>query len=97
LDGLKSAGLDGVWIERFEDLQDPMDIENVKPEVLAFLDAAKERGEHVLIEINPNRTPIKHPWFIKSAKKEGQFTDYYIWRRSPNNWVSRKEFLSSSY
>ncbi|CAG0915130.1 unnamed protein product [Notodromas monacha] len=88
LRNLHDLGMEGVWIERFEDQQDPMDIENVAPKVLEFLKEADRSGQKILIEINPNRTPIKHPWFVKSTKKEGKYSNYYIWRPAANNWLT---------
>ncbi|XP_071454197.1 maltase A1-like [Hetaerina americana] len=60
----------------------------------------KEKGIHVAIRFVPNHSSIKHPWFLKSLKKEDPYTDYYIWAERkgtdtdghtaipPNNWVS---------
>lgn len=51
----------------------------------------------------PNHTSDEHEWFKKSIKREGKYTDYYIWKDAtnqaavlqnasitpipPNNWV----------
>lgn len=44
----------------------------------------------------PNHSSDKHEWFEKSVKREGKYTDYYVWadakivngeRQPPNNWV----------
>lgn len=55
----------------------------------------------------PNHTSDEHDWFKKSVQKNGEFTDYYIWKDAknqkdvmknssvipiaPNNWVTYKE------
>ena len=47
----------------------------------------------------PNHSSDEHEWFKMSVKKEGRYTDYYIWSDPldssgtdepvpPNNWVS---------
>jgi len=52
----------------------------------------------------PNHSSYKCEWFQKSIKREGKYTDYYIWRDAsnqnevmrnssvkpipPNNWVN---------
>jgi glycosidase len=44
----------------------------------------------------PNHSSDEHEWFIKSVKKEDNYTDYYVWHDGrldgsntipPNNWV----------
>ena len=45
----------------------------------------------------PNHTSDQHDWFQKSIRKDGKYTDYYIWKDGhigengahspPNNWV----------
>lgn len=55
-------------------------------------------GLKILLSFTINHSSDEHPWFQKSIKKEGNYTDYYIWasgkgsdadgnRRPPNNWV----------
>lgn len=46
----------------------------------------------------PNHTSDQHPWFKRSVNREGNYTNYYVWRNAtyanngtrilPNNWVS---------
>ena len=56
------------------------------------------KGIELLMDLVPNHTSDQHPWFEKSVKKEGKYTDYYIWeygaasdpsgrQMPPNNWV----------
>ena len=63
-----------------------------------FINAAKERDQNIILEIDPNHSSDKHPWFIKSEEKEEPYTSYYIWADGkeradgkellpPNNWV----------
>ncbi|EFN88680.1 maltase 1 isoform X2 [Harpegnathos saltator] len=62
---------------------------------------AKEGGQQIFLELDPNHSSMQHPWFKRSVEKEDPFTSYYVWadgitspdggklRRSPpNNWLS---------
>lgn len=49
----------------------------------------------LIIDFIPNHTGKMSEWFKRSQRKEGKYTDYYIWAlcdpkndRYPNNWVS---------
>ncbi|XP_003395914.3 maltase 1 [Bombus terrestris] len=61
-----------------------------------LLKEAHKIGLKVILDLVPNHTSDEHPWFEKSVKKEGNYTDYYIWvngigkdkKSPPNNWVS---------
>ncbi|XP_033216540.1 neutral and basic amino acid transport protein rBAT isoform X2 [Belonocnema kinseyi] len=63
----------------------------------AFIKAANSRGQHVVLELDPNHSSVEHPWFKSSVNREGNFTNYYVWadpkiengeKRPPNNWLS---------
>ena len=41
----------------------------------------------VIIDFVPNHSSDQHEWFQKSRRKVEPFTDFYVWRDSPNNWV----------
>ena len=46
-------------------------------------------GMKVILDFIPNHTSDKHPWFIKSKNKTGNYSDFYVWSEEiPNNWVS---------
>lgn len=89
---MKDFGYD---IENFYEI-DPMfgtmeDIETL------FKEAAK-RNIKIVLDFVPNHSSDESEWFKKSVKRDGKYTDYYIWadgktdesgnRRPPNNWVS---------
>jgi alpha-glucosidase len=52
----------------------------------------------VILDFVPNHSSDEHEWFVKSALKEGNYGDYYVWHDGkvsangskipPNNWVS---------
>ena len=47
-------------------------------------------GKRVILDLVPNQTSKKHPWFVKSQKKEEKYKDYYVWKSgstTPNDWV----------
>lgn len=50
------------------------------------------------MDLVPNHSSDQHEWFLKSVNREGNYTDYYIWKDPlgfdengdpipPNNWV----------
>jgi len=57
--------------------------------------SANSRGIQVLIDLVPNHTSDRHPWFVESrATKDAGRRDFYVWvdpqpdGSLPNNWVS---------
>lgn len=48
----------------------------------------KDRGLKMILDFVPNHSSNEHEWFKKSELKEEPFTNFYIWRKTPNNWVS---------
>ena len=61
----------------------------------ALLEAAHARGLKVLLDLVPNHTSDRHPWFIDSrASRASEKRDWYIWHDGapgggpPNNWLS---------
>ena len=48
----------------------------------------------LIMDFIPNHTGKMSEWFLKSQRKEGKYSDYYIWAPCdpntysyPNNWV----------
>src|SRR3954469_10979590 len=95
LDHLAWLGIDGIWLNPTmpspnEDWgYDVSDYRGVHPDLgtLEDLDAliadAGERGIHLLLDLVPNHTSIRHPWFRERP-------DFYVWAdgKPPNNWLS---------
>jgi alpha-glucosidase len=68
----------------------------------ALVAAAHARGIRVLLDLVPNHTSDRHPWFIESrSSRANPKRDWYIWRDAapgrgvPNNWLS--EFGGSAW
>jgi alpha-glucosidase len=61
----------------------------------ALLAAAHSRGLKVILDLVPNHTSDRHPWFLESrASRRNRKRDWYIWKDPgpnggpPNNWLS---------
>ncbi|KAF4519056.1 hypothetical protein B566_EDAN001643 [Ephemera danica] len=68
----------------------------------ALIHDMKEKGIRLILDLVPNHSSDEHEWFIKSAKREEPYTDYYVWAKPkngsvnstqqipqpPNNWIS---------
>ncbi|MGA7489441.1 MAG: alpha-amylase family glycosyl hydrolase [Xanthobacteraceae bacterium] len=61
----------------------------------ALLAAAHAQGLKVVLDLVPNHTSDRHPWFLESrAARASRKRDWYIWRDPaadggpPNNWLS---------
>ena len=61
----------------------------------ALIEAASERGLHVILDLVPNHTSTEHPWFAESrSSRDNPKRDWYVWADAradgslPNNWQS---------
>jgi alpha-glucosidase len=107
LDHLEWLGVDGIWLNPIhpspnEDWgYDVADYCGVHPELgtLEDLDAlvadAGRRGIRVLLDLVPNHTSDRHPWFQDALRgRDARYRDFYVWAdprpdgSPPNNWVS---------
>jgi alpha-glucosidase len=107
LDHLVDLGVDAIWLSPI--FPSPMadfgyDISNytdIDPlfgyleDFDALLAAAHASGLKLLLDLVPNHTSDRHPWFEESrASRENPKRDWYIWRNAapdggpPNNWLS---------
>jgi alpha-glucosidase len=107
LDYLAWLGVDALWFSPIYPSPmadfgyDVADYTNIHPDfgTLAdfdrLLDAAHGKGIKILLDLVPNHTSNKHPWFLnaKSSRKSAK-RDWYIWRDPapdggpPNNWLA---------
>ena len=107
LDHLEWLGIDGLWLNpTFPSPNvdwgfDVSDYRGVHPELgtLADMDrliaAAGARGIRVLLDLVPNHTSDRHPWFVESrGSRDSERRDWYVWADPapgggpPNNWLS---------
>jgi alpha-glucosidase len=104
---LADLGVDIVWITPFYpspqadhgyDVADYVDVDPVFGS-LAHVDDlvadAHQLGLRVVIDLVPNHTSDRHPWFVDArASRDSARRDWYVWRDPapdggpPNNWVS---------
>ena len=92
LDHLQWLGIDGIWLNPTMPSPnddwgyDVADYTGVHPDLgtLEDLDAlvagARERGIRVLLDLVPNHTSDRHPWFVDALSgREARYRDYYVW------------------
>jgi alpha-glucosidase len=111
---LVDLGVDAVWISPIftspmEDFgYDVADYCSIDPlfgsmhDFDELLKAAHRHGLKLLLDLVPNHTSSRHPWFIESrSSRHSPKRDWYIWRDPaadggpPNNWLS--EFGGSAW
>jgi alpha-glucosidase len=104
---LAELGIDAVWFSPIfpspmadfgYDISDYTGIDPVfgtLAEFDALLEAAHGHGLKLLLDLVPNHTSDRHPWFTESrAARENPKRDWYIWKDPapgggpPNNWLS---------
>ncbi|MGH2589403.1 MAG: alpha-amylase family glycosyl hydrolase [Actinomycetota bacterium] len=106
VDYLDWLGIDAVWLSPIfpspdADLgYDISDYRDVHPAFgsLSDLDdliaVLHERGIRLVLDLVPNHTSDRHPWFLESRSADTARHDWYVWREGhadgspPNNWVS---------
>ena len=101
LDHLEWLGVDGIWLNPTMPSPnddwgyDVADYRGVHPELgtLEDLDAlvaeAGRRGIRVLLDLVPNHTSDRHPWFVDALTgPDAEYRDFYVWTDTPNNWLS---------
>jgi alpha-glucosidase len=107
LDHLEWLGVDGIWLNpTFPSPNDDWgydvsDYKGVHPDLgtLEDLDEliaeAGARGIRVLLDLVPNHTSDRHPWFQDALKgRDARYRDFYVWADAapgggpPNNWIS---------
>lgn len=107
LDHLAWLGVEGLWLNPIMPSPDEdwgYDIagyRDVHPELgtLAdfdlLVDEAGKCGIRILLDLVPNHTSDRHPWFLDArSSRRGRHRDWYVWAdprpdgSSPNNWVS---------
>jgi alpha-glucosidase len=102
-----SLGVDAIWLSPFYpspmadfgyDIADYTDVDPVFGTLDDFdrlIAAAHARGIRMIIDLVPNHTSDRHPWFLESrSSRDNPKRDWYVWAdpkpdgSPPNNWVS---------
>jgi alpha-glucosidase len=106
-DYLRWLGVDAVWLSPIYPTPDAdlgydiSDYRAVDPRLGTLEDfdgmlaALHERGIRLVLDLVPNHTSDRHPWFLESRSgPESPRHDWYVWREArpdgspPNNWES---------
>ncbi|XP_069116458.1 maltase A3-like [Argopecten irradians] len=101
---LKDLGIKSLYISSFYksgnedsgmDVVDHKQIDSIFGTLDQFKAIRKETKNdmRIILDFIPNHTSRNHTWFQKSMRKEGDYTDYYVWapcsqNSKPNNWLS---------
>ncbi len=107
LDHLQWLGVDALWLSPIfpspmadcgYDIADYTDIDPVFGTLADFdrlIAEAHRRDIKILLDLVPNHTSDRHPWFLQSRSSRGNpKRSWYIWRdpgpggEPPNNWLS---------
>ena len=102
LDYLRWLGVDAIWLSPIYpspmadfgyDVSDYTDIHPMFGNLADFevlQEAVHARGMKLLLDLVPNHTSSKHPWFLESrSSRDNPKRDWYIWQDTvPNNWLS---------
>lgn len=96
LDYLAGLGINCIWLlpiyptPNRDDGYDVADYYGIDPRLgspgdfVVFMQEARQRGIHVIVELVVNHTSIDHPWFQAARRDpESKYRDYYIWIDKP--------------
>lgn len=104
LDYVKELGFNTIWLSpcfqsEFEDGgYDITDFYRVDPrfgtngQLIRLIDEAHAKGIRVCLDLVAGHTSDKHPWFRQSCEADPnlQYSDYYIWSDSKQNFPTKK-------
>ncbi|MBV8716551.1 MAG: DUF3459 domain-containing protein [Chloroflexi bacterium] len=101
LEYLQWLGVDAIWISPIYpspmvdfgyDVANYTDVDPIFGTLADFdelLKQAHAKDIRVILDYVPNHTSDQHPWFRESrASRTNAKRDWYIWRDTPNNWLS---------
>jgi alpha-glucosidase len=107
LDHLAWLGVDALWLSPIftspmadfgYDVADYCDVDplfGTLAELDALIGEAHASGIRLLLDLVPNHTSDRHPWFLESrSSSQSPRRDWYVWRDPapgggpPNNWVA---------
>ena len=104
---LAELGVDAIWLSPIYpspmadfgyDISNYTDIDPIFGSLAEFdtlVTEAHRRGIRIILDLVPNHTSDRHPWFVESrASRDSSKRNWYIWRDAakgggpPNNWLS---------
>jgi alpha-glucosidase len=107
VDHLSWLGVDAIWLSPIHpspdvdwgyDVSDYLDVHpdlGTLADFAALMAAARARGIRVILDLVPNHTSDRHPWFVRArAGRDAPGRDWYVWADPaagggpPNNWQS---------
>ncbi len=107
LDHLQWLGVDGVWLSPVTlspnadwgyDVSDYLALQpdlGTSEDLDRLIAEAGSRGIRVLMDLVPNHTSDRHPWFVDArTSRDAAHRSWYVWAdpkadgTAPNNWVS---------
>jgi alpha-glucosidase len=101
LDYLEWLGVDAVWLNPTTpspnadwgyDVADYYGVDadlGTQDDLDALVREAGERGIRVVLDLVPNHTSDRHPWFQSArSSRDAPQRDWYVWANAPNNWRS---------
>ncbi|MCL1928015.1 MAG: alpha-glucosidase [Treponema sp.] len=100
LDEIAKLGTRVIWlspvykspqVDNGYDISDYYDIDPVfgtMTDMERLINEAKNRNIGIVMDLVVNHTSDEHEWFQKSRRREAPYDNYYIWKKSPNNWTS---------
>jgi alpha-glucosidase len=111
---LQALGVDAIWLSPIfpspmadfgYDIADYIGIDSLfgtLQDFDALMEAVHAKGLKIILDLVPNHTSDRHPWFFESrSSRENPKRDWYIWHEPgvdggpPNNWLS--EFGGSAW
>jgi alpha-glucosidase len=105
LDHLQWLGVEGIWLDPIMvspnddwgyDVSDYVDVDPALGTIAdaeTMIDEAAKRGIRVMLDLVPNHTSDRHPWFLDArSSRTARHRDWYVWADPkpdgslPNNW-----------
>jgi alpha-glucosidase len=101
LDHLAWLGVDGIWLSPITvspnadwgyDVADYCDVDpdyGTLDDVDTLVAEAGARGIRVVLDLVPNHSSDRHPWFLDArSSRSSRHRNWYVWADRSNNWVS---------
>jgi alpha-glucosidase len=107
LDHLQWLGVEGIWLDPVMvspnddwgyDVADYVDVDpalGTLGDAEELIEQATRRGIRVVMDLVPNHTSDRHPWFVDAkSSRDAAHRDWYVWAdpkpdgSPPNNWVN---------